>query len=349
MWRIVLFFSFFLIGILHVNGQNDKNIWSLKDCIQYALHNNLDLKKQDLSRQISNLNFRQSRNNLYPNLNLGAGRTWDFGDKFDIYTNTYQQNQSTNDNYSLSSSLVLFSGFQKLKTIKKNKYSLMASQEYYNKAKDDLTMNIATAYLNVLFSRERYASSKMQNEISILQMQKTKKLVEAGSLPEGNLLDVQAQAATDELNMINAQNNLDLAILSLTQLLDLPTTDNFEVKSPDFEPDDFPLPAGGVKAIINTAIGQRPEVKAAEWELRSSIENLKIVQGRRYPTLSLNGSLTSRYSDALQVPDMDSYTVNGTKPTAYFTEDGKRVLQYNYSYDSYTKAYQDQLKDNFYQ
>ncbi len=329
--------------------QNEKTLWSLQDCIQYAMRNNLDLQDQSLNLQQLEINLKQSRNDLYPDLNFGAGRTWSFGDKFDVYTNTYQQNQSMNDNYALSTSVMLFSGFQKLKTIKRNKLTLMANREYYNKSKDDLKMNIATAYLNILFAKERYHALKMQYSISKLQIEKTKKLVAAGSLPEGNLLDVQAQASSDELNMVNAKNNLDLAILTLTQILDLPTAENFDIKEPALDIKDFSLPAENVQAILNIALRERPELKAAEWEKQASMENLHIARAGRYPTISLNGSLTSRYSTSVKLIDPATIHPEGTQATPYFTQSGEAVFQNKIGYDTYIKPYRDQLKDGFYQ
>ena len=337
-----------LIVTASTYSQEEKK-WDLKDCIQYALEHNLDLKKQNLNVELSALNLKQSKDNRYPNLNFGAGRTWNFGDKFDVYTNTFQQNQSMNDNYNLSSNVVLFSGFQKLLSIRKNKAQLKANQAYSEKSEDDLMMNIATAYLNVLFSKERLASTEMQFDISKMQIDKTKKLVEAGSLPEGNLLDVLSQSSTDELNNISAKNNLDIALLTLSQLLDLPTAKGFDVKTLSFEVNDFPFPDVDERAIINTALSQRPEINAALWDIKSAEENLKIAKAGYYPSLNFNASVSSRYSDSYEIPDMESYQLTGSALSQYVTASGEKIYQPTFTYDTYVKAYDDQLNENFYQ
>ena len=149
--------------------------------------------------------------------------------------------------------------------------------------------------------------------------------------------------------MVNAKNNLDLAILTLTQMLDLPSSDNFDVKEPDFDLQDFPFPAENLQAILDVALRERPELKAMEWEKQYSLENFKIAKAGRYPSISLNGSLTSRYSNSVKLIDPATVRIEGTRTTPYFTQNGEAVLQNEIKYDTYVKPYEDQLKDGFYQ
>ena len=346
--------KFFLIIVSFLIGfsafsQQDGKVWHLKDCINYALQHNPDLKSQSLNLKLSALNLKQSKEDLLPGLNASAGRMWNFGDKFDIYTNTFQQDRAVNDNYNLSTSVVLFSGFQKIHNIKKSKNQLSAAEAYLEKAKEDLILNVAVAYLNVLFAGERKEAAKAQWEISKFQMEKTRKLVQSGMLPEGNLLDVISQASSEELNYVKAVNNYDMAVLTLKQLMNNFEPEEFVVAGLSYDVEDFPMPVANEQELVAAALIARPEMTAARNEINVARENLKISKGGYFPSLSLNASLSTRYSDAYLLPDENTMKLEGMRPTAYITASGERVLQPVYSYETYVKPYGEQLNDNFYQ
>lgn len=290
---IILLFG----GVLIVKGQTSNVIWSLEDCINYALENNLQVKKQSLYNEINEETLKQSKFERLPNLNASAGRSYNFGDKFDIYTSTYEQGTTVSDNYSLSSNVTLFNGFQISNNIKKNELELLASRYDLDYLMDNISLEIATAYLNILYNLETLDISLEQLEVSQEQVNRTKKLVDAGTLAKGSLLDIEAQAASDELEVVNAENNLELAYLTLAQLLDLDSYENLKIEIPDIQLAEDTELIFKVNDVFDYAVMNRPDIKSAEYRLESANKSIDLAKGGRYPSLTLGGYLTTRYSD----------------------------------------------------
>ena len=231
-WFILAFF----IGLEHGYGQTHK--WSLEECIIYAIDNNIQVKQMELTSEFNSNTLMQSRLGVLPNLNAGASHSWSFGRALDETTYEFTKDKTVmSDNLYLSSSVTLFNGLQTYNTIRKNKYDLMASMEDVGKIKNDISLNIALSYLQILLNMELLEVAQNQLDITNQQIERTRQLVEAGSLPQGNLLEIQAQAAGEELQLVNAQNQLDISYLTLTQLLELDSIGGFEIVIPD-----LPLP-----------------------------------------------------------------------------------------------------------
>jgi outer membrane protein len=198
--------------------------------------------------------------------------------------------------------MTLFSGFQKLNTVRQNKTDLLASLQDLEKLKNDISLNIAAAYLQILFNNELLAIQKSQRAITQQQVDRTSKLVEAGSLPRGNLLEIQAQLATEDVQVVNAQNQLDLSYLTLVQFLDLDSVGNFRIMIPEFgDIASQPIPAG-ISDVFLDAENKMPQIKAAEYRLKSSQIGLNYSYGGIAPRISLGYSYGSMYSDDNKQP-----------------------------------------------
>jgi len=271
--------------------------------------------------------LKQSKYNLAPSLNGGAGHSYSFGRALDESTYSFTDNETVlSDYFSLNSSVTLFSGFTNRKSIEQNKYNLQASIQDVEKIKNDISLSIALAYLQTLLNKELLAVTKNQHDITMEQIDRTSKLVAAGSLARGSLLEIQAQAASEELLVVNAGNQLDLSILNLTQLLELDTVGNFDIIVPELQiPNEAEL-IEPVKTIYSEAIKIQPQIKGAEFQLESSELSLDIAKGARSPRLSLNGSYNTRYSDIRQ-------KLVGIDPVTFVP-----------TYEEY--PFMDQLKDN---
>lgn len=276
-----------------------QNAWSLEECIDYAHDNNLQIKRTELQAQIADNDYLQSKVNLLPDLNAGFSRNYLFGRQVNRYTNTFQNTNSINDDFGLDASLNIFNGLQSFNNIKKNEYAVMANLQNVEKEKIEISFNIATDYLNILFSEELLETAKSQLEITILQVDRTEKLVNAGSLAKGDLLEIQAQNAGEELNLTNAQNNLNLAYLNLTQLLDLDSVGGFGIYIPDTVDPDVSAPIISAIDVYTDALTFLPHVKSAEYELKSNEYNLAMNKGRRSPQIYARGSWGTGYSSTL--------------------------------------------------
>ena len=342
----ILFLSTYFGGF----AQNDtlKTIWSLEDCINYALDNNLQIKKQSVYGEISQKDYQQSKFNLLPDLNANISRNYNFGDKFNVYTSNYEQGTTTSDNFSIGSNLILFQGFRQINTIKKNKLQMLASQSNLQTIKDNISIEISVSYLNILYSDELYKVAKEQLLSVEQQHSRIEKLVSAEQLSKSNLLNIEAQVAQEELNLVNTKNNLDLAYLTLYQLLDVEEADTFKIKEPNFEIPEQPLLQYNLQEVITYATENRPEVRTSELNLQTSEKDILIAKGARYPTLSVSGYLTTSYSSANNMLDSSTIEYAGTLPTMYITEAGVPIYMQNYNFNTYTVPYNEQFTDNVY-
>lgn len=286
-----------IIIILLLLGGNlfSQKKWSLKQCIDYAQENNLQIKLQELNTKVNQNFLYQSIANLLPSFNAGASQSFTFGRSIDFFTNLPVDDNNQAFNYQVSSQLTIFNGFQNINTIRQNSLNLKASEKDLERMRKDISLNIASAYLQILFAIEQLTNAENQAETSRLQVERTKALVEAGSLPLGNLLEIQSQLAVEELRVVNARNILSMSYLTLTQFLELPSPEGFEIEIPDFSEFSIESLAYSVNEIFNTAVEVQPQIKGAEYNLESAMAGLSIARGRRSPRLALSGSYGSGF------------------------------------------------------
>jgi outer membrane protein len=340
MKRILILFSLIMTSASFLNAQTT---WTLQSCIDYALANNILIKQQELSEQLAKVNLLQSKTSLFPSLNANASHAYNYGKTIDMYTNSFATERVQSDNFYISSSVTLFSGFQLLNTVKQNKIDLQASQYDLDKMMNDISLNLATAYLQILYCDELLGIAQNQLTVTEKQVARTQKLVDAGTVSKGTLLTLQAQQSTEELSVVNAQNNLDIAYLTITQMLDLPSADSFNIQVPTLDVSTESTLLLTPDQIYAYAVGTQPEIKSAELKVQSSELGLAIVQGMRYPTLSLRGSYGTGYSGASKrVKDI---TFTGYLPSG-FTGSGDTVYSPSFDYNYENIPFSDQFNDN---
>lgn len=289
----------FFVSILHLSGQD--RYWSLEECINHAIDNNIMIKQQELQTQLQENTLQQSKLGLLPSLNGTATNNWSFGRALDetTYQFTEEQNVRSNNFYA-SAGVTLFSGLQNYNTIIRNRHNVDASFQDLQNIKDDISLNVALAYLQILLNRELVTVTENQLQTTREQIGKTEKMVEAGSLPRGNLLEIQAQAAREELQLINMENQLDLSYLNIVQLLELDSVNGFDIVVPDILVSETGMITESVANIYNTAKETRPEVLSAALRLKSAEYDLRIAKGGRSPRLNLNTSFSTGYSSIRQ-------------------------------------------------
>jgi len=297
MKKILFFISLLLIAFPGQTFSQQKE-WSLVECVKYAIDNNIQIKQQALQTRFAENTLEQSKLNLLPTLNGQATHNYSFGRALDETTYEFTDNQNIQSNsFYAGGSLNLFNGLQNYNTIKKNKYQLLASELDLQTIKDNVSLSIALAYLQILLNKELVTATDNQLQITKQQIGKTKKMFEAGSVAKGNLLQIESQAAGEELQLINIQNQLDISYLTLTQMLELETPEGFRITTPEISIDTNTVITGRVDEIFAQAQGLRPEIKSAELKLTASQYDLKIASGSRSPRLSMNHSFSTRYSD----------------------------------------------------
>ncbi len=296
MIRQTLILSILLFGALF-SGQAQQP-WSLEDCIQYAMENNIMIKQSVLNTEYNENLLKQSKLGQIPNLNANSNYSFSWGRALDQTTYKFTDNEQINSiNMGLSSSVNLFNGLRVRNTILQNELNLMSSYQDVEKIKNDISLNIAAAYLTIMFNRELLAVTESQLEITGQQVERTLKMVDAGKLARGNYLELEAQYASEELNLVNAENQLAISLLNLQQILDLPVDTAFDVEIPQLpDPDEDPIMINALE-VYRIAEQEMPEIKSAELALESSEKGLAIAKGGRSPRLSLSANYNSGYSD----------------------------------------------------
>lgn len=326
-----------------VAAQNEQGEWSLEDCIDHAWDNNLQLQQQKLNVDFARENLTQSKASRYPTLNASASHAYNFGRTVDPFTNDFATESVRSNNFRLSSGVNIFNGFQIHNTIKQNEMELEATKFDLDKTYNDIALSVASAYLQVLFAVELVENAVNQLEVIRLQVERTEKLVDAGTLPRGSLLTIQAQLATEELALVNAENQRDLAYLNLKQLLFLPEDQPFEVSFPEMGIDEGAEPEQTVLEVYQVAVNEQPEIRSADIRIKTAEQDLKISKGGRSPSLNISASYGTGYSGAALEP---TGVVPGDPQVIGFTESGEEVLAPTFTTETRIIPFEEQLDQN---
>jgi len=305
-----------LIGFVVISSwatAQDTKEWALQECIDYALENNLDVKRSRLNLESSDITLEQSKLDMLPSVNANGSYGYSWGRSIDPTTNLFVENQRiASSNASLNANVTLFNAFRMQNTIKQNKLSFEANQESLEASKNTVIFNVISLYTNVLFTKELFENAKKQLNSTQEQVNRTERMVEAGSLPKSNLLDLLAQKATNEVNVVSTENNYQLAKIQLKQALQLPPDSQVEIVVPELEVEVEPSIDQSAYEIYQIALNEMPQVKSAELNQESAEVGVKVAKSGLYPTLSLSGGLNTRYSDAA---DVERFVRDGGDPT----------------------------------
>lgn len=289
-----------LLGASQSKAQEAKQgKWSLEDCINYAIEHNIDLKQKQKSQESSEVELNTSRLSWLPNLNAGVGQNFNFRRSSNETGLSQKQDAVTSSSsFSVNTGMPLFDGLKTPSDIAAKKLNLKAAIESLNKAKDDLAITIATYYIQVLFTKELLHVAELQVELTGQQIVKTEALYNAGRVPLSQVYDIKAQLAKDEVTLIEAQNNAQLALLDLAQTLDLEReTEGFDVIIPETEDAvatyiNSLLPPD---VIYENAVLNRPEVKEQQYLLKSQQQQIKIARSGYIPSLNFNAGISTSY------------------------------------------------------
>jgi outer membrane protein len=292
-------FFVFISGVVFMVGSftaNSQNVWSLQKCISYALENNIQIKQQQLNTQFYENQVSQAKSNRLPNFNAQIGNDNSFGRSL-TYLNTYKNVNSSSISGGASTNVTIFNGFQLSNTIDKQELDFQATLKDLQKAKDDIMLNIAAMYLEILFSEELVLVAEAQLEVTKQQIDRTQQLVDAGSLAKGALLEIQAQLAREELQLVNDKNNAQISYLTLYQLLELPIAESFKIEKPVLPEIQANLSMANSIDVFNNAMNARPEIQAAQLRVKSAEKDLEIAKGNFYPNLSFNANYYNLYNN----------------------------------------------------
>lgn len=319
---------------------------NLEQCIDYALKNNIQIKQSEVNREIADVNLVQSEASLLPSLNGNMSHTYNFGRTIDRYTNQFAKQQVLSQNLGFSADFTIFNGLQTVNTIHQNRYQYLSSKFSVDKMKNDVALNVATAYLQILYNTEAVENARNQIGITTAQSERAKKLVEAGSVARGSYLDIMAQLATEELNLTNAENQLNISYLGLAQLLNLPSAQGLRIVKPEINVEGQNLlAASDASQIYATALDVLPEVKSADYNVKSAEKGLDVAWGGLSPRLSLSAFYGTGYSGLAKryktYPQLLGYSPNGD-----ITSSGDEVLSPSISAPDEVTPFMKQYNDN---
>ncbi|MCF6169974.1 MAG: TolC family protein [Bacteroidales bacterium] len=304
-----------LLLVTYSVGAVAQELWTMEKCIEYAYQNNLQLKQSLLGVESADHDVLQSKLNVVPSLNASISQNFGWGRSPDPQTNIYANQQTQQSFFSINSDVTLFNGLQQINNIRQKQFDFLAQKYDSDKLRNDISLNIAAGYLLILFNLELVNNAERQVSISKNQMERTKKQVEAGAMARGALYDIQAQEAGEEANLVNNKNKLMLAYLDLMQMLDLEASPDFDIEKPKIEITGTPslLPP---EMIYNKSVTFMPEIKSAEYRVKSAERTVSLAKGQYSPRIFASGSYSSLYSNQIRsIVDSDPIPVFGdTKP-----------------------------------
>ncbi len=283
----------FILFCLLITSINAQNILTLDECINIALENNRNIKQEIINKKAVEINYNQARNSRLPNLNAQLGQRLSYGRSLSA-DNTFQNSNSYNSGFIFSSGIVLFDGLQVKKNIEMQKMKLLAAGEDIKKIEKDIILNVSAVFLKVLLNKELLKIAENQIEITKSNLNRIEELINVGKLVKNELLEVEAQMAKEQLNIVKSKSELNLSLIELSQILEIDNLIDVIFKSED-EIISENILLSFSENIYEVDLSTRPEIKAAEYRYKSANINRKIIQSTYYPTISLGGSLESNY------------------------------------------------------
>lgn len=287
--------------------------WTLQECVEYAVENNLTIEQFELDLENAKIDKSDALGNLLPSLNGSSSISSNTGFSINPTNNLPTNQTALNVNMGLSSNVTLFDGLRNIYQINKAKLNAIANQYRLDNLKDDIRLNVANAYLQVLSNKEQLKTFRAQYAVTEQDLKRTKELVESGVLPRGDLLEIEATAATQQQQIVNGEGMVLISRVNLAQLLQITDYENFDIAEEEFLIPPSDILDNSAKVIFDKALTFRNDIKFSESNVDMAEEDLKIAKGAYYPTLSAFFQYGTRYSDVTQIPGANGpYTPNFT-------------------------------------
>ncbi len=301
----IIFFFFILISV-NVFAQSKK--WTLKECVDYALENNISVKQSELDLVLSEINKKDAIGNFLPTLNGSASHSWSIGLGQDPVTFNAVNSTTKNLSFGVGSSINLYDGLRNMRELHRSNLQILASQYQLDNMKDNISLYVANSFLQILFNKEQLKVLKSQQEVTNQEYQRTKDLVDAGALPKGDLLEIQATLAGQEQQLVNAENAILISKIQLAQLLLIPDYKTFDIVDIDYQVPPSAIMNESPEAIVNKAKETRYDIKIAETNTEIAKDNLKIARGALQPSLSGSYNFGTNYftSQLFDTPDFET-------------------------------------------
>jgi len=289
------------ILLLGISASAQVKKWTLQECVEYALKNNISIKQTELDVKSTAIDKKLAIGNFLPTINAGALHSWNIGLNQNITTGLLENQTIQFTSANINSSMAIYNGLQNQNRLRRAKMSQLASQYQLTKMQDDISLYVANAYLDILFNKENLKVQQAQLANDEKQLIRSQELVDTGVVPRGDLLDMKATIATDKQKVVLAENNLLISRLSLAQLLALDDFENFDIVDVDLIAKESPVMAQTPESIVQKANEVRVEIKIAQANLDIAQRDIKIARGALQPSLTGFYSFSTRasYSDRI--------------------------------------------------
>ena len=282
-----------LSALLSAGTAHAGESWTLQRCIDYALENNIQIRQGDIAARQRDIDYNTARNNRLPGVSAGASQNWSFGRGLTA-NNTYDNTNTTSTSFSIGTDMTLFAGRRMTGNVKLAELSLEAAKSDLERIKDDIRVTVAQAFIQIVYDRNILEVARGQVAIDSMQVERLTALAAIGKASNAEVASQNATLAQSRLSVTQAGNNLNLAILTLTQLLELPSPDGFDISEPDTRELEFAIP-DNPEVIYAQALGVRPSIKSEELRLEQTGTNIEIAKSGFLPTLSLSAGAGTNY------------------------------------------------------
>ncbi len=293
---LTLLIQFFCFSLLF-----SQETWSLRKCIEYSKENNLSLKQAQNNMELTALTLKQNKLNRLPNITGGASGGYQFGRTIDPTTNSFNNQRISFNNYRVDASMPIFTGGQINNSIRQSEYDMKSAQADAAFSFNNTALNIANAYLQILMAEEQLANANKRKYLSEQQLDQTDKLIQAGTLPENDRLELLAQIARDDQTIIQSQNLIDLNYLNLKEFMQLDPNTEIKIETPDVGLSDMNPDTYNFRDVYSNAATGMPQILRDEMSLKSAELGVDIARGALLPTLSIFGGLDTRWSSASKI------------------------------------------------
>lgn len=324
---IKAFFIFLAFYSIEAAAQQKK--WSLEECIDYAIKNNISIKLSALDVRLAKVSISDTKGAFLPTLNGQGSHSWNIGLNQNITTGLLENQTTQFTSLGLNMGVDIYNGLQNINRLKRERLASIAAQYQLTKMQEDIALNVANSYLQILFNKENLKVQQQQLAYDTQQLDRTQQLVDAGVVPEGDLLDIKATVATDNQKAIAAQNTLLLSKLSIAQLMQLENFQDFDTDDSDYPVDETGILLEEAATIYNKAKEQRTELKIAKANVEVAEKDVKIARGVYQPRLQGFYSFTTRAAYADQVIGVGPNLSTPTTVIGYIEGTGQSVVQNN--------------------
>jgi len=288
--------SILILAILSAFASQAQNkLWTLQECVNHALENNISVKQSALDLQQSEINKKDAFGNFLPTLNASASHSWSIGLGQDPVTFNAVNSTTKNLSGGISSGVDIFKGLQNINQLHRSNLQILASQYQLDKIKDDVSLLVANGFLQILFNKEQLKVLLAQQIVSKEELTRTTQLVDAGALPKGDLLEIQATIATQDQQIVNAENAVLLSKIQLAQTLLIKDYETFDVVNEDYLLPSSSILSESPNSIIAKAKEERYDIKIAQTNVEIAEDNIKIAKGVLLPSLRGSYSFGTNY------------------------------------------------------